>query len=555
MLISKEKINQSIPIVFLVLLSLLPLFALFHPGLPRTHDGQDHVARIANFYLSLTEGNIVPRWAPLLNWGYGHPVLMFLYPLPSYLASLFHFMGFSLVDSLKIVFGLSFVASGLTMYFFASSLFGRLAGFAAGMLYVYAPYRFVDLYVRGAIGEHVAFVFPPLVLFFMNRITKQSSPWNVVLGGLSFAGLLVSHNAVSLMFLPVFFMFWVYLLWQQNKKRFFVTQTLLLFFTGILVSSFFVMPGFLEGKYTLRDIVTEGEYLSRFETLERFFFSSWSFNGTGEFSVQFGPIQWILILVQPFIIYLFYKNRQKKYVYFGTGLLVLLAGTTFIMLEQAKPVYSVFTILQKFQFPWRFLTLIVFLTSLMGALTVYAFKERYRLVFVVLLTLLLVVLNSGYWRAKEYITYPESFYKSIYNSTTDTGESAPIWSVRFMQERPKKNSEVIDGDAVILGTLRDSTTRRYQIVAKEDSRIRENTLYFPGWTVSVNGAVVPIEFQDPNNRGLITYNVLKGENDVEISFLNTRLRSIAEFITLSGLIIMIVYLVFFSKFKKWKVFQ
>ena len=77
-----------------IIFSCVPLYTLLHPGLPITHDGQDHVARIANFYLSLSEGNIVPRWAANLNWGYGHPILMFLYPLSSYAASIFHVIGF-----------------------------------------------------------------------------------------------------------------------------------------------------------------------------------------------------------------------------------------------------------------------------------------------------------------------------------------------------------------------------------------------------------------------------------------------------------------------------
>ena len=44
-------------IIWLILLivSLLPLFDLFNSGLPITHDGKDHVARIANFYQSLSE--------------------------------------------------------------------------------------------------------------------------------------------------------------------------------------------------------------------------------------------------------------------------------------------------------------------------------------------------------------------------------------------------------------------------------------------------------------------------------------------------------------------
>src|SRR5512143_3061861 len=99
----------------LILVSFIPLLWLLHPGLPVTHDGPDHVARIANFYQSLSEGNIVPRWAANLNWGYGHPILMFLYPIPSYVASVFHFMGFPYIDSTKLVLGLSFIASILWM--------------------------------------------------------------------------------------------------------------------------------------------------------------------------------------------------------------------------------------------------------------------------------------------------------------------------------------------------------------------------------------------------------------------------------------------------------
>ncbi len=82
--------NMNIKYVIVLLaLSIFPLLDLLHPGIPRGHDTPDHVARIANFYQSLAEGNLIPRWAGNLNWGYGHPILMFLYPLPSYIASVF----------------------------------------------------------------------------------------------------------------------------------------------------------------------------------------------------------------------------------------------------------------------------------------------------------------------------------------------------------------------------------------------------------------------------------------------------------------------------------
>ncbi|MCJ7792945.1 MAG: hypothetical protein MUP45_03130, partial [Candidatus Marinimicrobia bacterium] len=157
-----KKLKRFLPLV-LILVGLVALLDFFHPGLPVTHDGQDHVARIANFYQTLTEGNLIPRWAANLNWGYGHPVVMFLYPLPSYFASFFHFLGFSLVDSTKLVFGLGFLLSGFFMSLWLKEIWGEEAGFIGGLLYLFAPYRFLDLYVRGAIGENFAFIWPPLI--------------------------------------------------------------------------------------------------------------------------------------------------------------------------------------------------------------------------------------------------------------------------------------------------------------------------------------------------------------------------------------------------------
>ena len=100
-----DNTNKITFLILLLIISCIPLVTLFHTGLPITNDGKDHVARIANFYSNLQQGNLIPRWAGNLNWGYGHPILEFLYPLPSYIASLFHFLGFSFIDFLiKIIF-------------------------------------------------------------------------------------------------------------------------------------------------------------------------------------------------------------------------------------------------------------------------------------------------------------------------------------------------------------------------------------------------------------------------------------------------------------------
>ena len=537
-------------ILAFILICLIPLKDLFNPGLPVTHDGQDHVARIANFYQNLKEENIIPRWAGSLNWGYGHPILMFLYPLPSYFASLFHFLGFSLVDSLKIVFGISFILSGLAMFLWIKEFLGYREGVVAGFLYILAPYRFVDLYVRGAIGEHVAFIFPPLILFFLLRLSKSNSKKDIVLGSLSLAGLILSHNAISLMFVPLIVLYGFFLWMKHSFKRNFLYSFIIVFIFGFGISAFFWVPAFFEGKYTLRDKVTAGESLARFVPFRAFVYSPWNYGGTGLFSVQIGIVHWLMVFLG---LLLSFINYKKKMIIFSLSAFLLFWIIIFLMVPLSMPVWKTITILQKFQFPWRFLSVAVFLTSLIGGLVVYLLNKKIKFVAACFVIFFLIILNKDYWHAKGYIYKPEDFYTKTYFGTTDTGESAPIWSVRFMEKPPKDTIEVIEGKADIKKLARKINSHSYQINSLDVSRIRENTLFFPGWKIYVDGRQTEIQFQDPKNRGLMTFFVEKGVHDVKVTFGETKLRIISDMISISSFIMIIVF--FLISKNLWKQYR
>jgi len=524
-------------IFLIVSISLIALVDLFHPGLPLTHDGQDHVARIANFYQNLSEGNIIPRWAGNLNWGYGHPILEFLYPSPSYLASFFHFFGFTLVDSVKLVFGASFILSGLAMYFFIKELLNDdKAAFFASALYIIAPYRFVDLYVRGAIGEHVAFIFPPLIFYFLIKLSKSNSYWHVLGGLLSLAGLILSHNAITLMFLPLISIYIFYLFFQCVNKKYFIYNILYLLFFGLGLSAFFWIPAFMEGKYTLRDIVTGGgEYLTSFVMWKDFFFGQWSYGGTLTLSKQIGIINWVGVLGSIISIYYLHRKRNKLWV-ICLGSVLIFWITLFLMTSSSNPIWQSITILQKFQFPWRFLSVTVFLSALMGGILLFVIPNQYKRIVLLIFIVGLLVVNKDYWHAQGFLQKKEGFYSGIYNGTTDTGESAPIWSVRFMERKPKSRVEIISGYGKVIEIKRKIINREYKVIASSKVRILENTLYFPGWTVLVDGKKQEIEFQDQNHRGLITFNVNKGEHFVNIIFKETKIRLFSDTVSLVSVI-------------------
>ncbi len=534
-------------LISLVLISFIPLFDLLKPGLPITHDGEDHVARIANFYQNLSEGNIIPRWAANLNWGYGHPILMFLYPFPSYSASLFHFLGFSFIDSFKIVLGISFILSGVFMFVWLREFLEEFPAFLGALLYMFAPYRFVDLYVRGALGEHFAFVFLPLIFYFLLKLSKEErfNPLTLSGGAFSLMGLFLSHNAVSIMFLPIAFIYSLYLVFLRKKRSKLLFRYLFMLLLGIGLASFFLLPAYFEGKYTLRDIVTAKDYATRFMEIKNFVYGQWSYGISGQFTVQLGIIHWIFLLASLPVTVVLYKQKNKLWI-LNFGLFILTLATIFLMTPQSHFIWDKITILQKFQFPWRFLTVTIFLSSALGAL-VMSQAKNYRKLLAVIFIVLILWSNKNYWHAKEYRVINESFFTGVYNGTTDTGESSPVWSVRFMENRPKDRIEIIKGDAEVKEISRISTKHQYEINSSGPARIRENTLYFPGWMVLVDGVKTAIEFQDPNNRGLITFGVPKGSHNVLLEFRETKLRLFSNIISFFSLILVSILLLWKNK--------
>src|SRR3989338_7386795 len=102
----------------LILISILPLISILRKGTYESGDLNIHVGFAASFFESLRDGNFIPRWSSQIIYGYGYPLFLFTYPVPYYLASLFHVFGFTFINSFKIILALSFLSSGAAMYLF-----------------------------------------------------------------------------------------------------------------------------------------------------------------------------------------------------------------------------------------------------------------------------------------------------------------------------------------------------------------------------------------------------------------------------------------------------
>ena len=525
--------------IFLIffIVTILPLKGLLGPGITDAHDSVSHVVRVASFYQSLTEGNLVPRWSQTLNYGYGHPIFMFLYPLPSYAASLIHLVGFAIIPSLKIVMGVSYALAGVFAYLWFKQLFGVWPAIIGAAVFQLAPYRFVNLYVRNAFGENTAILFIPLVFWLFTKLITRPSRKHLALASLSLAGLFLSHNAVSLMILPLLCLYaLILLIYSKNFLRT-TSYVLLAMLLALGLGAFFWFPAFMEGKYTLREVVMRGDtFTDAFVYPHQLVIPSWGYGVSARgpndgMSFQVGIVQLLVVFLAAVI---FARGRLDPFIKKLTLLFLLVfAFSIFIMLEISLPVWKILTIIKKFQFPWRWLTVAVVSAGFLAA----GLSRHFKLARAgaVLIVGLLVLQTMGYWRPKGFLPQTEAELIKSYVGTTDTGESTPLWAIRWQEKPSPQNLGVVWGAPIDYQIhRRDAEVHEYTVTATVETQISDTTLYFPGWTVYVDGQKVPITYADPNWRGEITFPVPQGTHQVKVVFEETKLRRFADAISLAA---------------------
>jgi hypothetical protein len=187
-----------------LLLTLPALWPLLRPGFFVSDDGHFHIYRIAALADAWSNGVLYPRLFPEFGFGYGQAVLNFYAPLSYVPGALLATLGLNPATAAELTIALGFVLAALAMYGFVRSLWGPAGGALAAVAYTYFPYHLADAYVRGAIPEHFAFVFPPLILWATTSIFQEERPRSPLLwAALAWAGLIYTHNLTALLVAPV----------------------------------------------------------------------------------------------------------------------------------------------------------------------------------------------------------------------------------------------------------------------------------------------------------------------------------------------------------------
>lgn len=530
--------------LLIFVLSLIPFFFVFSTSLfPHTHDGIVHLARMAAYFKALGDGNFPVRWASDLNYGYGMPLFDFIYPLPYWISSFFIFLGFSLVNSFKLVLLVSYILSGFFMFVFAKKFLGdNKKAFLTTVFYQFFPYRLIDLFVRGDIGEVYAFTFLPLVLYGLTSLFKKKTYLNFAVTGVASALLILSHNSLSLSFFIVACLF--ILFFAKCRANAFLGFISL--FAGICLSAFYWLSALFDHRYTYGNLFMKEMFLSHFPPIQNLFIPNLNNSfalQTGGISVQIGALH-IISLLSAIFVFLFFKKvnfSQKKIFIFC---FILFGISIFFINSVSTILWQKISLLRQFQFPWRFLGILALPASL-ASIGFFSFKVSKNKLFLPIISLLVILSTIYYWKPPlGFDKVDEKYYWNYPLNTTYFGETDLIWSAGPKFSYPKSKVEVISGKGTISNFKKTANGHVFLADAETNISLVDHTQFFPGWRVFIDKNPAEIQFQDRSWSGEITFSVPPGKHFIEVVFGETNIRKIADFISifaLAGLFLLFLF--------------
>lgn len=507
-------------VLVLVVLSLVLVWPFFQPGYFVTHDGQWAVIRLGAMHRALMDGHFPVRWAGNLNFAYGYPLFIFAYPLPYYLGEVFNLVGFGLVGAIKLLFVLSVFLSGLAMFFLAKEIFGRWGGVVASLFYLWAPFRLVDLYVRGSLGESLAFVLYPLLFLSLIKLKQNKLLW-VGLGALFLAALILTHNVSALLMIP-FLVAFAFLFVPSRLQRGWPVFAL-----GLGLSAFFLYPALAhKSQIALArlPLTDKGEH---FVSLIQLVKPSWGYGSPGgpdAFSFQLG---WVHLVGLASAAFLWFRKKNRFVSFFLGSFLV----SVLLMLPVSKLFWQL-PLFSEIDFPWRLLGPASFFLALSIG---YLGKQKKGVWPALVLVLLVNLTNLRYTQPSQQTDYPDTYYLTNEATTTSADELMPIWVKKKPSQRPESRAQVISGEGEINDPSFDNQQTSFEVDAQTEVTVQLSTIYFPGWRALVDGQVVEIDKNNP--AGLITFSVPAGQHQVLAKFAEKPSWLLADAVSLASLLV------------------
>ena len=567
-------------LILLLIFSIFAVAALLSPGFFfRAHDADHTVFYLIEFDASIRDGILWPRWSPDHAMGYGYPFWVVYAPLAYFAAEVFHLLGVGFTASIKVVMALSALFGGWGMYallrrWWGRNGIGRGAALVGGLVYVYAPYHLLTLYVRAAFAEYVAMAWFPWVILAFDDVVEWGGLRRIALAALALGALFLTHSATLMVFTPLLAIYLLFALvrktirqrreqesWRQVIGSF--AQVVAAGLLAIGLAAIFLLPLAAEqGAVQQKDWVAENYlYQKHFVWPNQFVDPFWGFGFSDDptgpndgMSFQLGIVGVVLALVAAVVGLRRASHRRGQTAFFVVALLAVLL----LMMPLARPVWDAFGPAALIQFPWRLLsTASLFLAILAGAAVGNTLGTGEGSQFPAAHVLgLVVMLASLAFTVPQYtdiqpidesvqsIMRFELAYPDMIGHTAAVQEpftESPLLP-QYLAGEPLQKVALIAGSGEVETLRTGGSSVDARVNLDSPSTVLFYTYDFPGWRATVDGQPAAHRTEPPY--GLIAVDVPAGDHRVSIRHGGTPDRDAGTWISVVSLALVAGLLIF-----------
>lgn len=535
-------------IVLIVALTFLNARAYLHAGVPYTHDGENHLARFANYKIALREGQFPPRFAPNLMNHYGYPVFNYNYPLANILSTPLSFIKVPYNLTFKLMMTTAFVIGLLGVWRVGRRWKIPYGGvWLAIALYGLMPYVTSAIIFRGNIGEVLVYGLLPWLIWSVERLRQPATKVTLLVCLGLCTAFLLAHN-VSVLFISPVLALYAIVRYQRDWKAW--KQLLAVGITAVLLSLWFWLPALAEKSLVVLDQAgLSVGYADHFVTLNQLVFSpqtfgfsyigsvdSLSFNvGLAAFFVW--VVSWLLVIK------LKVRSVKTPSSFWPVALFWLLTASLSLalQLQQSEWLWSVLPFVRFIQLPWR-LGLLWTLAVPMIALWAYRYWPRWvKVVTWLILAFSALALLRIHPVDYRYLTNVD--LEAFSQSTTTMNENLPTTFTYLNIADWQPTATLLSGNGSVAVTYWKGSDRQYQLNLTEPAVIAEPTMLFPGWhttVISESGESHRAEYLvNEQTQGRLAYALEPGAYQVRSQFTQwTWARVVGN--TVSGITLLVV---------------
>ena len=482
-------------------------------GIPENYDLGQHLRFARTWHEALGSGAIIPSWGAADNEGLGSAGVRFYPPATHFVMAVLQFGTGSWYDTLWVTMLLWMFVGSVGVFKLANEWSSIPVSLCSAALYAVVPYHLLQVFQAFLLAEFTAAAILPFCFLYAHRLITKGGSRNVRLFAVAYSGLILTHIPTTIIGTLSLSVFILGFLSPENLARS-IKQFATAGVIAVVATSFYWVRMVTELSWIKHN--TPQYYASGVYDYSTYFFPM--FYSAGE--VYLPRFLWlfdicIVVTYALFIPALIVVIKKRFEAPRHMLALVGVGGFALFMMSAASsPVWDNMSVIQKLQFPYRWLSPASLAAALLFPIGAAALAERRVEITrsfahsLGLIITALIVLDVSQIVVPSAPVPRSEFAKAV--ETLDEVPACdcwwPIWASSDALKYTDRNGAT--SRAVEISQW-EPTNRRLILGQGSEGELVVGTFYYPYWRASVDGSPVDVT---NNAEGLIAIQIPNSDN-------------------------------------------